>query len=197
MYTTYNVKNHTLWGGKMAGDDIKGIGDITHCFRLSDVQTDSHILLHSFLMSHSELQFLLQATLQFCVVKPIMAVITIILQAFGKYHDGDFKWAPPLFVFPSPCIICFHMIARRLVCCLCDVHGNNLQIEIIVSPLHSWHDENSCVKSIYFKLKLMDRNFTGALLRLSQLCHMCSHTHSFIGIVDNVKLLLFTTFPEM
>ena len=32
-----------------------------------------------------------QATLQFCVVKPIMAVITILLQAFGKYHDGDFK----------------------------------------------------------------------------------------------------------
>lgn len=32
-----------------------------------------------------------QATLQFCVLKPIMAVITIILQAYGKYHDGDFK----------------------------------------------------------------------------------------------------------
>lgn len=32
-----------------------------------------------------------QATLQFCVVKPLMAVITIVLQAFGKYHDGDFK----------------------------------------------------------------------------------------------------------
>lgn len=32
-----------------------------------------------------------QATLQFCVVKPVMALVTIILQAFGKYHDGDFK----------------------------------------------------------------------------------------------------------
>lgn len=32
-----------------------------------------------------------QATLQFCIVKPLMAIITIILQAFGKYHDGDFK----------------------------------------------------------------------------------------------------------
>lgn len=32
-----------------------------------------------------------QATLQFCIVKPIMALVTIILQAFGKYHDGDFK----------------------------------------------------------------------------------------------------------
>ena len=33
-----------------------------------------------------------QATLQFCVVKPLMAVITVILQAFGKYRDGDFKY---------------------------------------------------------------------------------------------------------
>uniref|UniRef100_A0A3Q2PM27 Transmembrane protein 184a n=1 Tax=Fundulus heteroclitus TaxID=8078 RepID=A0A3Q2PM27_FUNHE len=37
------------------------------------------------------LRFCKQATLQFCVVKPTMAVITIILQAFGKYHDGDFN----------------------------------------------------------------------------------------------------------
>lgn len=32
-----------------------------------------------------------QATLQFCVVKPLMAVSTVILQAFGKYRDGDFE----------------------------------------------------------------------------------------------------------
>ncbi|XP_074247100.1 transmembrane protein 184B isoform X2 [Saimiri boliviensis] len=31
-----------------------------------------------------------QATLQFCVVKPLMAVSTVVLQAFGKYRDGDF-----------------------------------------------------------------------------------------------------------
>ncbi|XP_065397605.1 transmembrane protein 184A isoform X2 [Macaca fascicularis] len=37
------------------------------------------------------LRFCKQATLQFCLVKPVMAVTTIILQAFGKYHDGDFK----------------------------------------------------------------------------------------------------------
>ncbi|KAJ8364054.1 hypothetical protein SKAU_G00128850 [Synaphobranchus kaupii] len=37
------------------------------------------------------LRFCKQATLQFCVVKPIMAVFTILLQAFGKYHDGDFS----------------------------------------------------------------------------------------------------------
>lgn len=33
-----------------------------------------------------------QATLQFCVVKPLMAMITVLLQAFGKYRDGDFKY---------------------------------------------------------------------------------------------------------
>lgn len=32
-----------------------------------------------------------QATLQFCVVKPLMAISTVILQAFGKYQDGDFE----------------------------------------------------------------------------------------------------------
>ncbi|KAM5229224.1 transmembrane protein 184A [Ctenodactylus gundi] len=37
------------------------------------------------------LRFCKQATLQFCVVKPIMALTTIILQAFGRYHDGDFN----------------------------------------------------------------------------------------------------------
>ncbi|KAG8509942.1 Transmembrane protein 184A [Galemys pyrenaicus] len=37
------------------------------------------------------LRFCKQATLQFCVVKPVMAVVTIVLQAFDKYHDGDFN----------------------------------------------------------------------------------------------------------
>ncbi|XP_010329913.3 transmembrane protein 184A isoform X1 [Saimiri boliviensis] len=37
------------------------------------------------------LRFCKQATLQFCLVKPVMAITTIILQAFGKYHDGDFN----------------------------------------------------------------------------------------------------------
>ncbi|XP_072128130.1 transmembrane protein 184B-like [Mobula birostris] len=39
------------------------------------------------------LRFCKQATLQFCVVKPLMAIITVILQAFGKYKDGDFNVA--------------------------------------------------------------------------------------------------------
>uniref|UniRef100_A0A3Q3E6W2 Transmembrane protein 184B n=1 Tax=Labrus bergylta TaxID=56723 RepID=A0A3Q3E6W2_9LABR len=33
------------------------------------------------------------STLQFCVVKPLMAIITVILQAYGKYKDGDFNVA--------------------------------------------------------------------------------------------------------
>ncbi|XP_060116552.1 transmembrane protein 184A [Heteronotia binoei] len=37
------------------------------------------------------LRFCKQATLQFCIVKPLMAILTIILQAFGKYNDGDFN----------------------------------------------------------------------------------------------------------
>uniref|UniRef100_A0A8C6AL66 Transmembrane protein 184A n=1 Tax=Monodon monoceros TaxID=40151 RepID=A0A8C6AL66_MONMO len=37
------------------------------------------------------LGFCASATLQFCIVKPIMALVTIILQAFSKYHDGDFN----------------------------------------------------------------------------------------------------------
>jgi hypothetical protein len=37
------------------------------------------------------LSFPKQATLQFCVVKPLMAVSTVVLQAFGKYRDGDFE----------------------------------------------------------------------------------------------------------
>ncbi|RWS13804.1 transmembrane protein 184B-like protein, partial [Dinothrombium tinctorium] len=37
------------------------------------------------------LRFCKQATLQFCAVKPLMSVITLILQAFGKFRDGDWS----------------------------------------------------------------------------------------------------------
>ncbi|CAF1510965.1 unnamed protein product, partial [Didymodactylos carnosus] len=37
------------------------------------------------------LRFCKQATLQFCLIKPIMAVVTLILQAFNHYRDGDFS----------------------------------------------------------------------------------------------------------
>lgn len=34
------------------------------------------------------LRFCKQATLQFCVVKPVMAAVTIVLEAYGEYSDG-------------------------------------------------------------------------------------------------------------
>lgn len=37
------------------------------------------------------LRFCKQATLQFCLVKPLMAFIIIFLQAFGHYRDGDWR----------------------------------------------------------------------------------------------------------
>ncbi len=37
------------------------------------------------------LRFCKQATLQFCAVKPLMSIITLILQSFGKYRDGDWS----------------------------------------------------------------------------------------------------------
>eukprot|EP00794_Sanderia_malayensis_P009040 gene9040-10007_t len=37
------------------------------------------------------LRFCKQATLQFCFTKPIMAIITLILQPLGFYSDGDFR----------------------------------------------------------------------------------------------------------
>ncbi|XP_067647049.1 transmembrane protein 184B isoform X1 [Eurosta solidaginis] len=37
------------------------------------------------------LRFCKQATLQFCLVKPLVAFIIIFLQVFGHYHDGDWS----------------------------------------------------------------------------------------------------------
>lgn len=37
------------------------------------------------------LRFCKQATLQFCILKPTLAVITLLLQAFRLYSDGDFS----------------------------------------------------------------------------------------------------------
>ncbi|KAL8565106.1 hypothetical protein ACOMHN_005309 [Nucella lapillus] len=37
------------------------------------------------------LRFCKQATLQFCIVKPVMAILTLLLQAFGYYKDGNFS----------------------------------------------------------------------------------------------------------
>lgn len=37
------------------------------------------------------LRFCKQATLQFCIIKPFMSIIVLILQAVGKYRDGDWS----------------------------------------------------------------------------------------------------------
>jgi hypothetical protein len=37
------------------------------------------------------LRFCKQATLQFCYIKLLMTVLTIVLQAVGLFHDGDFS----------------------------------------------------------------------------------------------------------
>ncbi|KAI1304934.1 Transmembrane protein [Halotydeus destructor] len=37
------------------------------------------------------LRFCKQATLQFCAVKPVMSIIVLIMEAMGKYRDGDWS----------------------------------------------------------------------------------------------------------
>ncbi|KAL1245880.1 Transmembrane protein [Trichinella spiralis] len=38
------------------------------------------------------LRFCKQATLQFCLVKPVMAFLTLVLKPLGRYEEG--KWSP-------------------------------------------------------------------------------------------------------
>lgn len=52
------------------------------------------------------LRFCKQATLQFCLVKPLVAFIIIFLQAFGHYHDGDWRWAINISIFLLFILIC-------------------------------------------------------------------------------------------
>ena len=58
---------------------------------------------------------LFQATLQFCIIKPVMAVITLILQAFGLYKDGDFSY-----VYINRCFQVVPIDTHVCVCvCVC------------------------------------------------------------------------------
>ena len=41
---------------------------------------------------------IIQATLQFCLVKPLMAVCIVILQALNLYTEGDFSYVFCYFV---------------------------------------------------------------------------------------------------
>ena len=40
---------------------------------------------------HDYLSLSMQATLQFCIVKPVVAATTIILEATGYYREGSLK----------------------------------------------------------------------------------------------------------
>ena len=33
----------------------------------------------------------MQATLQFCLVKPVVAIVIILLEAFGYYNEGNWE----------------------------------------------------------------------------------------------------------
>ena len=46
---------------------------------------------NSAVYSISFLRFCKQATLQFCAVKPVMSVLTLLLEAAGHYQDGDWS----------------------------------------------------------------------------------------------------------
>lgn len=43
------------------------------------------------------LRFCKQATLQFCIIKPLMSVLTLSLQATGRYKDGDWTFGSSYF----------------------------------------------------------------------------------------------------
>lgn len=43
------------------------------------------------------LRFCKQATLQFCIIKPLMSVLTLFLQATGRYKDGDWSFGSSYF----------------------------------------------------------------------------------------------------
>jgi hypothetical protein len=43
------------------------------------------------------LRFCKQATLQFCIIKPLMSMLTLFLQATGRYKDGDWSFGSSYF----------------------------------------------------------------------------------------------------
>ena len=62
-----------------------------------------------------------QATLQFCIVKPIVATATIILEATGAYHEGDLRYTHTqhlleMFYQSDPwCELCMQLCAYMLL----------------------------------------------------------------------------------
>ncbi|XP_030315885.1 transmembrane protein 184A isoform X2 [Calypte anna] len=84
IYSFLSLCFEYLGGESTIMSEIRGKPIVSSCFY-------GTCCLQGMSYSIGFLRFCKQATLQFCIVKPLMAIITIILQAFGKYHDGDFN----------------------------------------------------------------------------------------------------------
>lgn len=74
------------------------------------------------------LRFCKQATLQFCLVKPLVAFIIIFLQAFGHYHDGDWRWAINL---STLYVNLYSNMLMVFVSSFCSADGGYIYITII------------------------------------------------------------------
>jgi len=75
---------------------LGGEGNIMSEIRGKPIQT-SYVNCTCCLAGHSYnisfLRFCKQGTLQFCIIKPAMSIITIFLQSYGHYRDGDWSLA--------------------------------------------------------------------------------------------------------
>lgn len=58
-----------------------------------------------------------QATLQFCIVKPIVAAATIILEATGAYHEGDLRYTHT--TTPTRNVLSVRSVGVSVVCGVC------------------------------------------------------------------------------
>ncbi|XP_041093812.1 transmembrane protein 184ba isoform X3 [Polyodon spathula] len=172
------------------------------------------------------LRFCKQATLQFCVVKPLMAMITVILQAFGKYKDGDFNVASGyLYVtivynisvsLALYALFLFYFATRELL----SPYSPVLKFFMVKSVifLSFWQGRCAPMKSISSSLKetmnpgdiVQDaiHNFSPAYQQYTQQStlepgpgwqhdrHAVSRTHSVASMRDNEKTLLLSSDDE-
>ncbi|XP_075011536.1 transmembrane protein 184B isoform X3 [Calonectris borealis] len=172
------------------------------------------------------LRFCKQATLQFCVVKPLMAISTVILQAFGKYQDGDFDVTSGyLYVtiiynisvsLALYALFLFYFATRELL----SPYSPVLKFFMVKSVifLSFWQGRCAPMKSISSSLKetmnphdiVQDaiHNFSPAYQQYTQQStlehgppwrngsHVISRSHSCSGARDNEKTLLLSSDDE-
>lgn len=75
-----------------------------------------------------------------------------------------------LFPFHLSCILWVRVIASGLVCCFC-AHGNGVQMEIIISPLHSRHVDVFTITMVSFQVEFLRSNLcAGDLLHVISGC---------------------------